>query len=78
MYAVEATTQLNWSDRGYAERNLPSFFANSFGTLVLFKVDCKAEELTQGQHLVIMLMDTKVCFKSFLTKIIKLYNFSNI
>ena len=46
------------SGRGYAERNLPSFFANSFGTLDHFKVDCKAEELTQGQHLVISVMDT--------------------
>ena len=46
------------SGRGYAERNLPSFFANSFGTLDHFKVDCKAEELTQGQHLGISMMDT--------------------
>ena len=46
------------SGRGYAERNLPSFFANSFGTLDHFKVDCKAEELAQGQHLVISMMDT--------------------
>ena len=45
---------------GYAERNLPLLFANSFGTLVLFKADCKAEELTQGQHLVIMMMDTSL------------------
>ena len=36
----------------------PRFFANGFGTLVLFKVDCKVEELTQGQHLVISMMDT--------------------
>ena len=48
------------SGRGYAERNLLSFFANSFGTLDHFKVDCKAEELTQGQHLVIMVMDTSL------------------
>ena len=48
------------SGRGYAERNLPSFFANSFGTLYHFKVDCKAEELTQGKHLVIMMMDTSL------------------
>ena len=46
------------SGRGYAERNLPSFSANSFGTLEHFKVDCKAKELTQGQHFVIMMMDT--------------------
>ena len=46
------------SGRGYAERNLPSFFENSFGTLDHFKVDCKAEELTQEQRLVIMMIDT--------------------
>ena len=34
------------------------FFANSIGILVLFKVECKAEGLTQGQHLAIMMMDT--------------------
>ena len=46
--------------RGYAERNLPSFFANSFNTVDLFKVDCKAEELTQGQHLVILMMNASL------------------
>ena len=46
------------SGRGYAERNLPSFFANSFGTLDYFKVDCKTEELAQGLHLVSLMMDT--------------------
>ena len=48
------------SGRGYAKRNLPSFFANSFGTLDRFKVDCKAKELTQGHHLVISMMDTSL------------------
>ena len=43
--------------RGYAELNLPSFLAKSFDALDLFKVDCKAEELTQGLHLVILMMD---------------------
>ena len=28
----------------------PRFFANSFGTLDHFKVDCKAEELVSGQN----------------------------
>ena len=46
------------SGRDYAERNLPSFFANSFGTLDHFKVDCKAEELAQGLHLVFLMKDT--------------------
>ena len=41
----------------YAERNPPSFFADSFDTLDLFKVDCKAEKLTQGSQLVILMMD---------------------
>ena len=45
------------SGRGYADRNLPSFFANSFGTLDHFKVDCKAEELAQGLHLVFLMKD---------------------
>ena len=31
------------SGRGYTERNLPSFFAKSFGTVDHFKVDCKAD-----------------------------------
>ena len=55
--AVGTTTQLNVCPK-YAERNLPSCFTNSFGTLDHFKVDCKAEELPQGQHLVILTMDT--------------------
>ena len=46
------------SGRGYAERNLPSFFANSFGPLDHFKVDCEAKELTQGLHLVSLMKDT--------------------
>ena len=46
------------SGRGYAERNLPSFFANSFDLLDHFKVDCKAEELAQGLHLVSLMKDT--------------------
>ena len=36
----------------------PRFFANSFGTLDHFKVDCTAEELAQGLHLVILMNDT--------------------
>ena len=40
------------SDWGYAERNLPSFIGNSFGTLDHFKVDCGTDELAQGLHLV--------------------------
>ena len=45
------------SGRGYAERNLPSFFANSFGPLDHFKIDSKAEELAQGLHLVSLMKD---------------------
>ena len=61
------------SGRGYAEQNLPSFFANSFGTLAHFKVDCKAEELTQGQHLVIMIMDTGLEEGSQTSSILRVY-----
>ena len=46
------------SGRGYAERNLASFFANSFGRLDHFKVGCKAEEGAQGLHLVSLMKDT--------------------
>ena len=46
------------SGRGYAERNLPLFFANGFGTLDHFKVDSRAEELAQGLHLFILTKDT--------------------
>ena len=57
MCTVGAKTQLNvWPRLCRAKSTL--IFANSFGTLDHFKVSCKAEELTQGQHLVIMVMDT--------------------
>ena len=46
------------SGRGYAERNLPSFFANSFSPLDLFKADFEAAELIQGLHLVSLMKDT--------------------
>ena len=46
------------SGRGYVERNLPWLFANSFGLLDHFKIDCKAEELAQGLHLVSLMRDT--------------------
>ena len=46
------------SGRDYAERNLPSFFANNFGPLIHFKVDCEAEELAQGPHWVSLMKDT--------------------
>ena len=46
------------SGRGYAERNLPSFSGNSFGASDRFKVDCRAEELAQELHLVILMKDT--------------------
>ena len=59
MCAVGATTQLNvWPRLCRAKSTL--VFTNSFGTLDHFKVDCKAEELTQGQRLVIMMMDTSL------------------
>ena len=46
------------SGRGYAEKNLPSFSANIFGPLDHSKIDCKAEELVQGLHLVSLMKDT--------------------
>ena len=46
------------SGRGYEERNLPSFFADSFVTLDHFKVDCREEEIAQGLDLVILMKDT--------------------
>ena len=59
MCIVGAATQVNvWPRLCRAKSTL--VFANSFGTLVHFKVDCKADELTQGQHLVIMMMDTSL------------------
>ena len=59
MCAVGATTQLNvWPTLCRPTSTL--VYANSFGTLDHFKVDCKAEEVTEGQHLVIMMMGTSV------------------
>ena len=56
MCAVEATTQL-MSGQGYAERN-STLFCEQFRYLGHFKVDCRAEELAQGLHLVILMKDT--------------------
>ena len=57
MCAVEATAQLNvWPRLCRAKPTLA--FANSFGTLDYFKVDCRAEELAQGLHLVVLMKDT--------------------
>ena len=57
MCAVEATTRLNvWPRLCRAKSTLD--FANSFGALDHFKVDCKAEELAQGLHLVFLMKDT--------------------
>ena len=61
------------SGRDYAERNLPSFSTSSFGTLDHFKVDCGAEELTQRQHLVIMMMDTSLEKGSQPSSLLKVY-----
>ena len=61
------------SGQGYKERNLSSFFANSFGILDHFKVDCKAEELTQGQHLVIVMMDTDLEKDSQASSVLRVY-----
>ena len=33
-------------------------FANSFGTFVHVKVDCKAEELAQGLHFIFLMKNT--------------------
>ena len=57
----------------YAKRNLPLFFANSFDALVDFKVDCKAEDLTQGQHLLIMMMDTSLDEESQTSSVLRVY-----
>ena len=61
------------SGPGYAERSLPSFSANSFSTSGHFKVDCRAEELTQGQHLVIMMMDTSLEEDSQTSSVLRVY-----
>ena len=61
------------SGQGYAERNLPTFFANNFGTLDHLKVDCKAEESTQGQHFVIMMMDTGLEKDSQASSVLRVY-----
>ena len=45
---------------GYADRNLPSFSANSFGALDHFGVDCGAGELAQGLHLVFLMKDAGI------------------
>ena len=48
-------------------------FTNSFGTLHHFKVDCNAGELTQGQHLVIMMMDTGLEKDSQASSVLRIY-----
>ena len=58
------------SGRGYAERNQPE---NSFGTVDHFKVNCKAEELTQGQHLVISMVDTGIEKDSQASSVLRAY-----
>ena len=72
MCAVRAATQLNvWPRLCRAKSTL--VFANSFGTLDHFKVDCKAEELTQGQHLVIMMIDTSFEKDSQASSVLRVY-----
>ena len=44
-----------------------------FGTLHHFKVDCNAEELTEGQHLVIMMMDTSLEKDSQASSVLRVY-----
>ena len=61
------------SGRRYAEQKLPSFSANRFGILDHFKVDCKAEELTQGQDLIIMMMDTSPEKDSQASNVLRVY-----
>ena len=46
------------SGQGYAERNLPSLFPNSFSPLDLSKADCEAEELVHGLYLISLVKDT--------------------
>ena len=72
MCAVGATTQLNaWPRLCRAKSTL--FFANSFGTLDHFKVDCEAEESTRGQQLVIMMMDTSLEKDSRALNVLRVY-----
>ena len=61
------------SGRGYAELNLPSFFANGFGTLDHFNVECKAEELAQGLHLVFLMKDTSLEKDSLASSVPRVY-----
>ena len=71
MCAVGATTQLKiWPRLCRAKSTL--VFANSFGALDHFKVDCKADKLTQGQHLVI-LMDTNLEKDSQASSVLRVY-----
>ena len=57
MCAVEATTQLNvWSRLCIVKSTV--VFPYIFGPLDHFKVDCEAEELAQGLHLVSLMKDT--------------------
>ena len=51
-------TQLNIWPRLCRAKSTLVFCVFFFGTLEHFKVDCKAEEFTQGEHLIIMMMDT--------------------
>ena len=72
MCAVGATTQLNvWLRLCRAKSTL--VFANSFGTLHHFKVDCKAKELAKGQHLVIMMMGTSREKNSQASSVLRVY-----
>ena len=48
-------------------------FANSFNTLDLFKVDCQTEELTQGQPLVILMMDISLEEDSQTSSVLRVY-----
>ena len=57
MCAVEAMTQLNDCPR-LCRGKSTLVFCEQFRYLRSLQIDCKAEELTQGQCLVIMMMDT--------------------
>ena len=55
-------------------QNLPSLFLRTvFGTLDLFRVDCKAEELASGQHLAILMMATTLEEDSQTSSVLRVY-----
>ena len=72
MYVVRAAAQLTvWLRLCRAKSTL--FFASSISALDHFRVDCGAEELPQGQHLVILVMDTSLKESSQASSVLRVY-----